>query len=131
MPILILILIASLAGCAPASPERQLINYLEDSARGVLSDELSDAAREAQVRALRIISDLGWSQSGRAQYSDFAIIDDSHFEFCLDVTGIRFTDQAMNQVQLERTNKGLLMRAETTQIAGTSKITDLKEVGDC
>lgn len=131
MPIFVLLLIASLAGCAPASQERQLANYLNDSARGILSEELSGAARNAQVRALQLIGELGWSQSGRAKYSDFETLDDSHFEFCLDVSGIYFTDKDLQRVELERGETRLLMRAETESVAGVSKITDLKEVGNC
>jgi hypothetical protein len=131
MPIFVLLLIASLAGCAPASQESQLANYLNDSARGIVSGELSGAARDAQVRALRLLSDLGWSQSGQAKYSDFEILDDSHFEFCLDVSGIYFTDKELQPVELERGETRLLMQAETEEIAGVSKITDLKEVGNC
>ena len=131
MPILVLLLLASLAGCASTSQEHQLAKYLEDSAAGAISDELSGAARDAQLMALRLLTELGWSQSGTAKYSDFEILDDSHFEFCLDVSDIHFTDKSMKRVELERVEQRLLMQAKTEQISGFSKITDLKEVGTC
>ncbi len=131
MRIFVLLLISALAGCASTSHERQLANYLNDSARGIVSEELSGAARDAQVRALRLLSDLGWSQSGQAKYSDFEVFDDSHFEFCLDVSDIYFTDKELKRVELERGEARLLMRAQTEQIAGVSKITELIEVGSC
>ncbi|NBU23277.1 MAG: hypothetical protein EBS38_05140 [Actinobacteria bacterium] len=130
MPIF-LILMLLLSGCSSSSPEHLLAQYLNDSSQAKLSTALGGNARLAQARALGLLTELRWSQSGMASYSGFKLLPDSQFEFCLDVSSVEFFDSAGDRVPLHRPDSEFLMIGTTSQIDGQRKITNLEQGAEC
>ncbi len=127
---LVLVLILLLSGCT-AAREAQLIDaYLDDSSVGARSDSLTGRALFAQERALEVVADLGWSQSGRAEYSDLRVQGDDLI-FCLDISGVGFLDSAGKEVPLSRPLQKLLMRADLIGEGAEMKIENIQESGAC
>ena len=130
MPILVF-LILLLSSCS-APPEAQLIDtYLADSAAGRKSHVLVGSASLAQENALAVVKDLGWSQSGKATYTDLRPLQNGELFFCLDVSKVAFLDSTGNRVPLDRPLSQLRMKATVFGKGEGMKIESLEEVGTC
>lgn len=130
MPLLLLFLL-TLSGCSESSEARLIDSYLADSAAGTQSNALTGRALIAQQQALALVTELGWSQSGSAKYSELRVIEGGEVLFCLDVSDVSFFDTEGKRVELSRSIEHLLMRARLLSSGHEKKIENLEEVGSC
>jgi len=129
MPLVVL-LILLLSGCASDSEAQLLDTYLDDSSVGTKSEALTGRALVAQEKALELVAELGWSQAGRAEYSDLRV-SGNQITFCLDVSKVGFLDSNGEQVSLSRRVETLLMRANLVGEGAAQKIEHIEEAGAC
>ena len=120
-----------LTGCSAHQHQKLLDTYLFDSAQGRVSEALVGDALRGQIKALEVLKNLGWSQSGQARYFGLEVTEHSIMQFCLDVSDIRFTHSSGSEVELNRIQEKLLMTAHTVGHGSTLRISSLQEVGKC
>ena len=92
---------------------------------------LVGGASLAQENALAVVKDLGWSQSGKATYTDLRPLQNGELFFCLDVSKVAFLDSTGNRVPLDRPLSQLRMKATVFGKGEGMKIESLEEVGTC
>ena len=92
---------------------------------------LVGSASLAQENALAVVKDLGWSQSGKATYTDLRPLQNGELFFCLDVSKVAFLDSTGNRVPLDRPLSQLRMKATVFGKGEGMKIESLEEVGTC
>lgn len=130
MPFLVVIVIL-LSGCSVTAEAKLIDTYIADSAAGKQSKVLTGRALIAQQQALALVSELGWSQSGAARYSELRVIEGGAVVFCIDVSNVGFVDATGVPVELSRPIERLLMRAELKSLGQQMMIENLEEAGSC